>query len=49
VGHLWESSEFAGGSSSFKEKLTDGNAQDRPLDVFRKIAVDIMNQESPAD
>jgi hypothetical protein len=51
AGHLWESTveDNINGGSSFKKRTSETEVEVRSLAEVKKIAVDIMTQETPAD
>ncbi|KAI1089761.1 hypothetical protein F5B19DRAFT_495043 [Rostrohypoxylon terebratum] len=51
AGHLWESTkpDRINGPSSFLKRISAEDVVERSLDEFKKIAVDIMTQATPAN
>ena len=48
--HVWESSKAHNGPGAFKDKLPDGtHDEERPLDLFTALAVDILDEPSPKE
>ncbi|KAI1872853.1 uncharacterized protein JN550_003727 [Neoarthrinium moseri] len=46
-GHIWEAEGTAGKGGGFNELLANNQPKERTDDVFRKIAVDILDQSAP--
>ncbi|KAK8124191.1 hypothetical protein PG999_004109 [Apiospora kogelbergensis] len=51
AGHLWENTNenVINGGSAFLKRTSHDNSEERTLDEFKKVAVDIMTEATPAN